>query len=162
MPSLQTVVGWSISHSPGYFYLFASLQLRERMPSVSGSWEVYDVSASIICSSSMRSSSTGCWARMCTTSTEPGRIKGSSSRFQSHKLGQCHQIPKAARSSPSRSWVGSIMTIEEVHKFLRISEDVTARGMRRVPTYVQRINRQFLVIYLDEGNKQDRCMLYST
>jgi putative transposase len=29
---------------------------------------------------------------------------------QRHKLGQCHQIPQAARSSPSRSWVGSIMT----------------------------------------------------
>jgi len=54
------------------------------------------------------------------------------------------------------------MTIEEVHTFFCISEDATARGMRRVPPYVQRINKQFLVIYLDEGNKQDRCMLYST
>ena len=70
--------------------------------------------------------------------------------------------PKSARSSPCRSWVGSIMTIEEVHKFFRISEDVTVRGMRRVPPYVQRINRQFLVIFLDEGNKQDRWMLYGT
>ena len=54
------------------------------------------------------------------------------------------------------------MTIEEVHKFFRISEDVTARGMHRVPPYVQSINMQFLVIFLDEWNKQDRWMLYGT
>src|SRR5215472_17315007 len=93
------------------------------------------------CSSSMRSSFTRCWVRMCTTSTEPGRIKGSSSRFQ---------ILKAARSSPSRSWVGSIMIIEEVHKLFRIPEDVTVRGVRRVTPYVQSINMQLLVIFLDE------------
>src|SRR5260221_13420562 len=73
---------------------------------------------------------------MCTTSTEPGRIKGSSSRFQNHKLGHCHQIPKAARSSPSRSWVGSIMTIDEVHKCFQLAEEVTARGLRRGPPSV--------------------------
>lgn len=55
---------------------------RERMPSVSGSSAVYGVSASIICSSCMRSSSTACSTRICTTSTKPGRIKVSSSRFR--------------------------------------------------------------------------------
>ncbi len=48
---------------------------RVPMPSVSGSWEVSGVNASIICSSSMRSSSTACSTRMRTTSTEPGRRK---------------------------------------------------------------------------------------
>jgi sulfur transfer complex TusBCD TusB component (DsrH family) len=54
------------------------------------------------------------------------------------------------------------MTIEEVHEFFRRSEDVTARGMSRVSPYVQRINMQFLVIFLDEWNKQARWMLYGT
>jgi hypothetical protein len=54
------------------------------------------------------------------------------------------------------------MTIDEVHKFFRKAEDVTAGGVCRAPPYVQRINRQLLVIFLDEWNKQDRWMLYGT
>jgi hypothetical protein len=71
-----------------------------RMPSVSGSLAVYGVNASIICSSCMRSNSTACSTRLCITSTEPGRIRASSSRFRSRKLDQCHHIIKMARSSP--------------------------------------------------------------
>jgi len=54
--------------------------------------------------------------RIYTTSTKHDRIKGSDSKFPSRKLDACHQIPKVARSSPSRSLVGSTMTIDEVHK----------------------------------------------
>jgi hypothetical protein len=54
------------------------------------------------------------------------------------------------------------MIIEEVHKFFRIPEDVTVRGVRRVPPYVQSINMQLLVIFLDEWNKQNRLVLYGT
>jgi hypothetical protein len=46
--------------------------------------------------------------------TEPGRIKASSSRFRSRKLGQCHHLMKVLRSSPSRSWAACIVTIAEV------------------------------------------------
>ncbi len=65
-------------------------------------------------------------------------------------------------STPFRSWVGSIMTIEEVHKLFLIPEDVSARCKRRVSPYVQSINKQFLVIFLDEWNKQDLWRLYGT
>jgi len=106
------------------------------MPCVKDSWEVCEVSASIICSSSMRSNSTACRARLCTTSTKHDRIKGSSSRDQSYKLSQCHQISKAARSPPSQSWVGSIMTIDEVHKFFPQTEEMTARVLRNRPPSV--------------------------
>ena len=54
------------------------------------------------------------------------------------------------------------MTIEEVHKLFLIPEDVSARGQRRVPPYVQSINKQFLVIFLDEWNEQDLWRLYGT
>jgi hypothetical protein len=55
------------------------------------------------------------------------------------------------------------MTIEEVHKLFLIPEDVSARCKRRVPPYVQIIyNKQFLVIFLDEWNKQDLRRLYGT
>jgi len=92
---------------------------RARMPSVSGSSAVYGVSASIICSSCMRSSSTACSTRICTPSTEPDRIKASSSRFRSRKLGQCHHIMKVVRSSPSQSWAACIVTIAEVPEFFQ-------------------------------------------
>jgi hypothetical protein len=95
------------------------IKLRARMPSVSDSSAGYGVSASIICSSCMRSSSTACWARICTPSTEPGRIKASGSRFQGRKLDQCHHILQVARSSPSRSWVACIVTIAEVPEFIQ-------------------------------------------
>jgi hypothetical protein len=52
------------------------------------------------------------------------------------------------------------MTIEEVHKFFQISEDMTARGMRRVPPYVQRINMQFLSFSSMNGpSKIDGCFM---
>jgi len=55
------------------------------------------------------------------------------------------------------------MTIEEVHKLFLIPEDVSARGKRRVPPYIQSINnKQFLVIFFDEWNKQDLRRLYGT
>jgi putative transposase len=38
-------------------------------------------------------------------------------RFPSRKLDQRQHITQVARSSPSRSWVGSIMTTAEVHTF---------------------------------------------
>jgi hypothetical protein len=95
------------------------ITLHEPMPSVNASWAVCDGSASIICLSSMISSSTGCWARLCTTSTKPGRIKAASSRFRSHQLSHGHQIPEAGRFSHSRSWASSTMTIEEAHKFFQ-------------------------------------------
>ncbi len=47
------------------------------------------------------------------------RIKGSNSRFPSRKLDQGQQITRVARSSASRSWVGYIMTIAEVHKLFQ-------------------------------------------
>ena len=68
---------------------------RARMPSVNGFWGVSVESVSIICSSCMRSSSTACSTPMFSTSTEPGRIKGSGSRFQSRKLGQRHPIVRS-------------------------------------------------------------------
>jgi transposase InsO family protein len=117
--------------------------------------------ANAICERFMGSCIVSCVPRS-STSTKPGRIKGSSSRFPSRKLDRHYQILKAARSSPSRSWVGSIMSIEEVHTFFRIPEEVTARGMCRVPPYVQSINMQFLAIFLDEWNTQNRWMLYGT
>jgi hypothetical protein len=54
------------------------------------------------------------------------------------------------------------MTIEEVHKLFLIPEDVSARGKRRAPPYVQSINKQFLVIFFDEWNQQDLWRLYGT
>jgi hypothetical protein len=61
---------------------------------------------------------------MYTTSTEPGRIKGSSSRFQSRKLDHRQQIMQAARSSPSRPWVDYTTIIEDVHERLHMREEV--------------------------------------
>src|SRR5437764_3742857 len=92
---------------------------RARMPSVSGSSAVYGVTASIICSSCMRSSSTACSTRICTPSTDPDRIKASSSTFRSRKLGQRHHIMKLVRSSPSQSWAACIVTIAEVPEFFQ-------------------------------------------
>ncbi len=71
---------------------------------------------SIICSSSMRSSSTACSMRMWPTSTRHDRIKGSDSSSPSRKLDPCRPITQVARSSPSRSWAACIMTIAEVHE----------------------------------------------
>ncbi len=116
-------LGWVLCRLPRRVALrFSKRRITplEPMPSVSGSWEVSDVNASITCSSFMRSSSSACSSCIRTTSTELGRIKASSSRDQSHKLGHCHQIPPAVRSSPSRSWAGSTMTIDEAHKFFQI------------------------------------------
>src|SRR5260370_1338327 len=56
---------------------------------------------------------------MYATSTEPGCIKGSSSRFPSRKLDRRQEITHVARSSPSQCWVVYIMTTEEAHEFLR-------------------------------------------
>src|SRR6266568_5730974 len=81
-------------------------------------WEGYNASASITCSSCMRSISSGYSTFMFATSTGPSRIKGSSSRFPSRKLDRYQQNVRVARSSPSRSWVVYIMTTAEVHKRL--------------------------------------------
>jgi hypothetical protein len=69
------------------------------------------------CSSYRRSNSIGCFMRLFSTSTKPGRIKASSSRFRSSKRGQCHHLMKVARSSPCRFWAGCIVTIAEVPEF---------------------------------------------
>ena len=90
---------------------------RERMPCVNAFSEVCVASVSITCSSSMRSSSSGYLTPIYSTLTDPGHIKASDSRFQSHKLDQCQQIAKVARSSLSRSWVAYIMITEEVLEF---------------------------------------------
>jgi hypothetical protein len=79
-----------------------SLLRPARMPSVSAFSEACAVSASIICSSCKRSSSTVCSMRICTPSTEPGRIKGYGSRCLSRKPVRCHQTTQIARSSRSR------------------------------------------------------------
>ena len=129
------------------------------MPSVSGSWEVCDVSASIICSSCMRSSSTAYSMPMCSTSTEPGRIKASSSRFRSRKLSQCHQITQVARSSPSRSWAGYIMTIAEVHEFFQRRLNCKRPTQSASPMF---ITRHILVIFGAPWNTQGRWMLSGT
>jgi hypothetical protein len=92
---------------------------RARMPSVSVFWAVCGASVSITCSFCTRNNSTGCFMRICTTSTRPGRIKASSSRFQGRKLDQCHHIMKVGRSSPSQFWAACIVTIVEVHEFFQ-------------------------------------------
>ena len=78
---------------------------------------VYGVSASIIYSSCMRSSSTASSMPMWRTSTMHDPIKASSSRYPNRKLDPCQQIEMIARSSASRCWVGYITTTAEVHKF---------------------------------------------
>ncbi len=95
---------------------------REPMPSVNACSGVCVESVLITCSSCMRSSFNGYWARMSATSTEPGRIKASGSRYQSHTLGQCQQITQLARSSPSPSWVDYITTIAGALEFFHLYE----------------------------------------
>jgi hypothetical protein len=133
------------------------ITLRERMPFVNGFWAVYGVNASIICSSCMRSSSTACSARLCTTSTEPGRIKASSSRFRSRKLDQCHLIMKVARSSPSRSWAACIVTIAKVHAFFLRGRSDWLRHARDPSGFtlvvVLRPSKQFLMVFLERGER---------
>ena len=93
------------------------ITFRKRMPHVNAFSEVYDANVSITCSSCMRCNFSGYSTLMYATSTEPGRIKGSDSRFPSRKLDQCHQTMKVARSSPSQSLAVCTMTIAEAHEF---------------------------------------------
>jgi hypothetical protein len=100
---------------------------------------------------------------MYTTSTEPGRIKGSSSRFPSRKLDRRQKITQVARSSPSRSWVVYIMTTAEAHEFFRERCDCLRHGRntseKSFPLVVLlRASRQILVVFLDEENKQETYM----
>src|SRR6266566_272755 len=92
---------------------------RERMPSVNGFLEVCDESVSTTCSSCMRSNSTAYLPPTFSTSIESGHIKASSSKSQSQKLAQYQQIAQVARLPHSRSWVGFIMTIAEVHEIFQ-------------------------------------------
>ena len=92
------------------------------MPSVNACSGVCVESVLITCSSCMRSSFNGYWARMSTPSTEPGPIKESGSRFQSRKLGQCQQNTQVARSSLSPSWVVYITTIAGALEFFHLYE----------------------------------------
>ena len=97
---------------------------RGRMPSVNAFWGVCGANVLITCSSCMRSSFNGYSTRMSSTSTMPGRIKGSGSRFQIRKLGQYQQITQVARSSPSPSWVDYITTIAGALEFIHPDEKV--------------------------------------
>src|SRR5579859_5635369 len=135
------------------------------MPSVNAFSEVCGASVSITCSSCMRSNSSGYSTRMYATSTEPGRIKGSSSRFPSRKLDQRQQITQVARSSPSRSWVVYIMTTAEAHEFfrercacLRHGRNTSEKSFTLV--VVLRASRLFLVVFIDEENTQERRACY--
>ena len=137
------------------------ITFRKRMPSVNGSSEVCDASVSITCSSCMRSNSSGYSTLMYATSTEPGRIKGSSSRFPSRKLDRHQKITHVARSSPSRSWVVYIMTTAEAHEFFRERCDCLRHGRNTSEksftlVVLLRASRQVLVVFLDEENKQER------
>jgi hypothetical protein len=100
------------------------ITFRKRMPSVNAFSEVCDASVLITCSSCMRSSFNGYSTRMYATSTEPGRIKGPGSRFQSRKPGQCQQNTQVARSSLSPSWVVYITTIAGALEFFHPYEKV--------------------------------------
>jgi hypothetical protein len=80
-------------------------------------------------------------------------------RGQNWKTFLCHQIPKAARSSPSRSWVGSIMTIEEVHKFFQRRLNCKRPTQSASPVF---ITRHMLVICGAPWNTQGRWMLSGT
>ena len=99
---------------------------RERTLSVNAFWGVCGASASIICSSSMRSSFTECWAPMSSTSIELDPTRESSSRYQNRTSYQFYQITQVARFSPSRSWVDYIMTTAEVHELFHRVEEVRA------------------------------------
>jgi hypothetical protein len=95
------------------------ITFRKRMPSVNVFSEVCDASVSITCSSCMRSNSSGYSTLMYATSTEPGHIRGSSSRFPRDLLDRRQKITHVARSSHSRSWVVYTMTTAEAREFFR-------------------------------------------
>jgi hypothetical protein len=97
---------------------------HEPMPSVNAFSGVCVESVLITCSSCMRSSFNWYSTRMSATSTKPGRIKASGSRYQSHKLGQCQQITQLARSSDSPSWVDYITTIAGALEFFHLYKKV--------------------------------------
>src|SRR5262249_15174946 len=73
--------------------------------------------------------------RMSPTLTKHDRIKGSDSRFPSRKQNPCQHSIQVARSSPSQSWAGCIVTIDEAHKFFQIVEEMIAKN-HRVPLCV--------------------------
>jgi hypothetical protein len=97
-----------------------------------GFWAAYGASASIICSSSIRSNSIVCLTHMCSTSTMPGRIKGSGNRYLNQKVCLFHQITKVARFSPCQSWVDCIITTAEVREIFQAFAEVRARDVQRV------------------------------
>jgi hypothetical protein len=125
------------------------------MPSVSASWALCDVRASITCSSCMRSSSSVSSMPMWRTSTKHDRIKASSSRFPSRKLNHCHHHMPVARSSLSRSWAACIVIIAEVPEFSQRGRSDGLRDARETEGVTRvvplRPSKPFLEVFLESG-----------
>ena len=125
------------------------------MRSVNGFWGVCGESASIIFSSSKRSSWIESCRPMCSTSIKPDPIKASHNRSQNSMVSQLLRIKRVARSSPSLSWVDYTTITAEELDLSRVCEEADGYLVWSASNGKSHIVSPILPFLSDVYNKQE-------